>query len=92
MQILQSANGMTGSAIAENKAIGSTGGSNVLTNLVAFDPTDNDVLKITDIGFVQTTSGTQTASLDFAFNIADGDGDLLGVQHISAQLSTAFIV
>jgi hypothetical protein len=90
MQIMQSANGLTGDAFDFNKALGAAGGATGVKH--AFDPTDNDVLKIVDIGFVQTTSGTQTANLDFAFNIADGDLDLLGVQHITAQLSTGFIV
>jgi hypothetical protein len=53
---------------------------------------DNDVLKIVDIGFVQQTSGTIGANLDFAFNIVDGDGDLLGLQHIPVLVSDSFIV
>lgn len=87
---MQSANGTTGQAFDFNGLTGAANGATGVTH--AFDPTDNDVLKIVDIGFVQTTSGTQTANLDFNFNIADGDIDLLGVQHINAQLSTGFIV
>jgi hypothetical protein len=87
LQILQSANGLTGSAIDLNKAIGSGGGSTDAP-LVQFDPTDNDVLKITDIGFVQTTSGTQDAHLDFSFKLVDGDGDMTALQH----LFTNFVV
>ena len=56
-------------------------------NLTAWDPTDNDVLKIVDIGFIQTTSGFQDAALDFEFDVADADGDLMGVQHILAAIT-----
>nr|WP_087575419.1 DUF5801 repeats-in-toxin domain-containing protein [Sphingomonas sp. CDS-1] len=91
IQIMQSANGLTGNAINLNGAVGTNGGSNATGSLTAWDPTDNDVLKIVDIGFVQQTSGTIDANLDFAFNIADADLDLLGVQHINVQISEMFI-
>ena len=68
IQIMQSANGLTGNAINLNGATGANGGSNATTGLTAWDPTDNDVLKIVDIGFVQQTSGTIDAILDFAFD------------------------
>jgi hypothetical protein len=48
--------------------------------------TDNDVLKITDIGFIQTTSGQIGASLDFAVNIQDADGDATGIQHLAVDV------
>ena len=92
IQIMQSANGLTGQAIDLNGGVGANGGSNATSNLTAWDALDQDVLKIVDIGFIQTTSGTQTANLDFSFNIHDGDQDLLGVQHINALMSSAFIV
>src|SRR5262249_11339331 len=82
MQIMQSANGLTGNAINLNGATGAGGGSSATSNLTAWDPTDNDVLKITDIGFVQQTSGTIDGHLDFALNIQDGDGDTTGTQHL----------
>jgi hypothetical protein len=43
----------------------------------------NDVLKITDIGFITTTNVTQDAHLDFALQIVDGDGDTTATQHLS---------
>jgi hypothetical protein len=92
LQIMQSSNDLIGTGINLNRAIGAAGGSPVTGTQQSWGATDNDVLKITDIGFIQNTSGTQSASLDFAFNIADGDLDLLGVQHIAAQLSNGFIV
>ena len=66
VQIMQSANGLTGNAINLNGATGAGGDSNATSGLTAWDPTDNDVLKIVDIGFVQSTSGTIDALLDFA--------------------------
>lgn len=91
IQIMQSANGLTGNAINLIGAVGTNGGSSATSGLTAWDATDNDVLKIVDIGFVQQTSGTIDANLDFAFNIADADLDLLGVQHINVQISGDFI-
>ena len=67
VQIMQSANGLTGNAINLNGATGAGGDSNATSGLTAWDPTDNDVLKIVDIGFVQQTSGTIDALLDFSF-------------------------
>lgn len=82
VQIMQSANGLTGNAINLNGATGANGGSSATSNLTAWDPSDTDVLKIVDIGFVQQNSGTIGASLDFAFNIVDGDNDQTATQHI----------
>jgi hypothetical protein len=82
IQIMQSANGLTGQAIDLNGATGATGGSSATSGLTAWDVLDQDVLKIVDIGFIQQTSGTIGASLDFAFNIVDGDADQTATQHI----------
>ncbi|MBD9510882.1 hypothetical protein IB265_29360 [Ensifer sp. ENS10] len=87
VQIMQSANGLTGNAINLNGATGANGGSNATSSLTAFDPTDNDVLKIVDIGFVQNTSGTIPADLDFAFQVADADADQTATQHILVDVS-----
>jgi hypothetical protein len=92
IQIMQSSNGLTGQAINLNGATGSNGSSSATSSLTDWDPTDNDVLKIVDIGFIQQTSGTLDAALDFAFDIRDADLDLLGVQHISVGISNAYIV
>ncbi|WP_338834767.1 DUF5801 repeats-in-toxin domain-containing protein [Bradyrhizobium septentrionale] len=82
IQIMQSSNGLTGSAINLNGATGANGGSSATSNLTAWDPVDQDVLKIVDIGFVQQTSGTINANLDFSFAIADADGDATALQHL----------
>jgi hypothetical protein len=86
VQIMQSANGLTGNAIDLIGTTGAGGGSSATSGLTAWDPTDNDVLKIVDIGFVQQSGGTIGASLDFAFNIVDGDADQTATQHILVDI------
>lgn len=94
MQIMQSGNGLSGDAINLNRVTdnpntvaveGSSTGTASGTGggaLQTWEAADNDVLKITDIGFIQTTSGQIGANLDFAVNIQDADGDATGVQHL----------
>jgi len=89
---MQSANGLTGDAINLNGATGANGGSSATSNLTAWDPTDNDVLKIVDIGFVQQTSGTIDANLDFSFALADADFDPTAMQHLLVNVSNNWIV
>ncbi|WP_214472133.1 DUF5801 repeats-in-toxin domain-containing protein [Mesorhizobium sp. dw_380] len=81
VQIMQSGNGITGNAINLNTT-GSNGGASSTTTLVSFDGSDNDVLKITDIGFTSTVTTTPDANLDFAFQVADADADQTAIQHI----------
>ncbi|MBB4193535.1 hypothetical protein GGE45_003299 [Rhizobium aethiopicum] len=89
VQIMQSGNGITGDATAIDliRATGANGGSNATANLVNFDTTDNDVLKITDIGFTSTVTQTPDANLDFAFNVVDADGDQTAMQHILVDVA-----
>ncbi|ANK83998.1 MULTISPECIES: DUF5801 repeats-in-toxin domain-containing protein [unclassified Rhizobium] len=89
VQIMQSSNGISGptSAIDLNRTTGAGGGSNATTSLVNFDPTDNDVLKITDIGFTSTVTQTPDANLDFAFQVVDADGDQTAMQHILVDVT-----
>ncbi|ESY17487.1 hypothetical protein X750_23355 [Mesorhizobium sp. LNJC394B00] len=89
VQIMQSGNGITGNgtAIDLNRATGATGGSNATSSLVNFDGTDNDVLKIVDIAFSTTVTETPSASLDFAFQVADADGDMTDMQHILVDVA-----
>ena len=91
VQIMQSANGLTGTGIDLNGAVGSSGGS-TLANTQSFTAAsfgnEQDVLKIVDIGFIQTetTVTEQNAHLDFTFQIADGDNDLSGIQTIHLDI------
>ncbi|AJC77623.1 hypothetical protein IE4803_CH00363 [Rhizobium etli bv. phaseoli str. IE4803] len=89
VQIMQSGNGITGNntAIDLVRTTGAGGGSNATGGLVNFDATDNDVLKITDIGFTSTVSQTPDANLDFAFRVADADGDQTEIQHILVDVA-----
>ncbi|WP_064681414.1 DUF5801 repeats-in-toxin domain-containing protein [Rhizobium bangladeshense] len=88
-QIMQSGNGITGNntAIDLNRVTGAGGGSNATSSLVNFDATDNDVLKITDIGFTSTVTQTPDANLDFAFQVVDADGDQTEMQHILVDVA-----
>jgi hypothetical protein len=92
IQIMQSANGLTGNAINLNGATGAGGGSSATSSLTAWDTADQDVLKIVDIAFVQQTSGTIDANLDFAFALVDADGDPTATQHLLVNVSNDFIV
>ncbi|MDX8511521.1 DUF5801 repeats-in-toxin domain-containing protein [Mesorhizobium captivum] len=87
VQIMQSSNGIGGQAINLTGATGAGGGSNATGGLVAFDAVDNDVLKITDIGFTSTVSETPNANLDFSFQVADADGDTTDFQHILVDIA-----
>ncbi|PDT17129.1 hypothetical protein CO670_10400, partial [Rhizobium sp. J15] len=88
-QIMQSGNGITGNntAIDLVRTTGAGGGSNATSGLVNFDGTDNDVLKITDIGFTSTVTETPNANLDFAFQVADADADQTAMQHILVDVA-----
>ena len=89
VQIMQSGNGITGNntAIDLVRTTGANGGSNATAGLVNFDGADNDVLKITDIGFTSTVSQTPDANLDFAFQVVDADGDQTVMQHILVDVA-----
>ncbi|MDF3218151.1 hypothetical protein EN962_22615 [Mesorhizobium sp. M7A.F.Ca.CA.001.09.2.1] len=89
-QIMQSGNGLTGpdtvpggvfvetpTAINLQKGVGTNGGSTTFA-LQNWDPTDNDVLKITDIAFTATQTVTPDAHLAFDVVIHDADGDVTG--------------
>jgi hypothetical protein len=89
VQIMQGPNGLTGSGINLNRAVGDLGGSSTTIGLQPFAGNTNDVLKIVDIGFLQTASGTQGAHLDFALQIRDADGDLTTTRHLFVDFLSA---
>ncbi len=87
-QLLVSTEGVTGTAINLNALTGAGGGS---TTLQEFSGTageanpeaatfDNDVIKISDIGFVTLNSGQLDASLQFSLAVQDADGDATATQ------------
>ena len=89
LQIMQSGNNLTGTGINLNGATGENGGS---SGTQAFEATDNDVLKIVDIGFVTSDTGAQDADLDFAFRIADFEGDTTAEQHLDVHVEADGII
>ncbi|MFA7588614.1 MAG: hypothetical protein WCY11_20915, partial [Novosphingobium sp.] len=72
-QLINSAQGVSGTGINLNAAIGGSGGSSAAQ---AFSVIDNtSPLKITNIGFNVPTTTAQTADLTFTATIQDGDND-----------------
>ncbi|MGE5501290.1 MAG: hypothetical protein ACM3W4_05125, partial [Ignavibacteriales bacterium] len=73
-QVLSSTDGISGSGIDLNRAVGPSGGSSG-TESFATSSNDTDVLKITDIGFVATTTTTEALHLQLDVTVTDHDGD-----------------
>ncbi len=94
-QLLTSTEAVTGFGINLNRNVGSLGASSLAAAaLLAFDAnpgagaptTDNDVIKIVDIGLVTTQSNTQNANLDFGFSLVDADGDTTSPQVLEVAI------
>jgi hypothetical protein len=92
-QIAGSDEGITGTAINLNSAIGAAGDS-ITGNAFDTDPlgfqsdTDDGPFKISSIGFLTTQTTPQNAQLDFNVTVTDGDGDSI-TQAISATVTAA---
>jgi hypothetical protein len=84
-QLLVSTEGVTGTAINLNAATGSSGGSTT-TQDFGVTTTDNDVIKISDIGFVTANSGTLNTNLNFNVSVVDADGDATGTQTLDVSI------
>lgn len=82
-QVLTSSEGITGTAINFNGAIGTAGAS---SGTQAWDAADNDVVKISDIGFVTTTVAQQNADLNFQYTVTDADGDSTSTQSLDVHI------
>ncbi|WP_028629719.1 retention module-containing protein [Metapseudomonas resinovorans] len=94
-QILTSVEDITtSSAIDFNSALGGGGASNV-ANGTSFgsSATDNDVLKVSDIGFITAESNTLDTELDFQVGIKDADGDSTSTQslHVTMEAGSTFV-
>ncbi|MDH4565962.1 type I secretion C-terminal target domain-containing protein, partial [Pseudomonas sp. BN414] len=94
-QILTSVEGIaSSSAVNFNSTIGSGGASDV-SDRVSFtsSATDNDVLKVSDVGFITGETSTLDASLNFQVGIRDADGDTASSQVLQVNLesSTTFV-
>ena len=87
-QVISTTENLTGNAYALNGATGATGGASDLTSVVSLGGAtlDQDVIKITDIGFVTTATTSQVGDLNFTFAVRDGDGDRTASQTLNAML------
>jgi len=84
-QVLVSTEGITGSGIDLNGATGDSGGSSGTESFSAAT-VDNDVIKISDIGFVTSESTTEDADLQFNFSNIDSDGDTTAGQILNVHI------
>ncbi|MCY1417178.1 hypothetical protein D9M71_327050 [compost metagenome] len=94
-QILTSVEGITtSSAINFNSAMGN-GGASDISNGSSFgsSATDNDVLKVSDVGFITAESNTLDTELDFQVGIKDADGDASATQvlHVTMEAGSTFV-
>jgi hypothetical protein len=77
-QILSSVSGVSGSGIDLNKVPGAAGASSQTRVAFTAADTDQDVLKVSDIGFLR--SNDQTVRLTFNVTVTDSDGDSVSTQ------------
>ncbi|GER17484.1 DUF5801 repeats-in-toxin domain-containing protein [Variovorax boronicumulans] len=99
-QLLVSTEGVTGTAINLNALTGAGGNSTTLQEFSGTPGTanpeaatsDNDVIKISDIGFVTLNSGQLDANLQFSLAVKDADGDATATQVLDVGIvgGTAF--
>jgi len=92
-QIAGSDEGVTGTAINLNSAIGAAGdsitGGAFDTDPLGFQSDTNDgPFKISSIGFLTTQTTPQNAHLDFNVTVTDGDGDSI-TQALAVDVTTA---
>jgi hypothetical protein len=85
VQLLVSTEGVTGTAINLNPATG-TGGASTTTQAFGPATTDNDVIKVSDIGFVTANSGTLNSNLSFELALVDADGDSTAPQTLDVGI------
>ncbi|MDX8496406.1 DUF5801 repeats-in-toxin domain-containing protein, partial [Mesorhizobium sp. VK22B] len=83
-QITPTDEGITGTAINLNGAIGAGGASTTFQNLSS---DSNDLgFKISDIGLVSTTTTAQNADLTFNVTVKDADGDTSTAQQLDVHV------
>lgn len=93
-QLLVSTEGVTGTAINLNHVTGSSGASTTFQEFQGTPgtanpeaaTTDNDVIKISDIGFVTANSATLNTNLKFDVSVVDADGDATGSQTLGVSI------
>ncbi|MGH8846940.1 MAG: M10 family metallopeptidase C-terminal domain-containing protein, partial [Polaromonas sp.] len=82
-QVLVSTEGIAGSGINLNSATGADGGSSG-TQAFGASTTDNDVIKISDMGFLTTV--TPNTNLSFSAAVVDADGDVTATQTLDVTI------
>jgi hypothetical protein len=87
-QVITSTEGLSGSGINFNGALG-TGATGESTGSEAFSAAtvDQDVVKISDIGLITTTTTTQAADLQFNVSNVDADGDTTASTTLDVQIT-----
>ena len=83
-EIVNTADGITGTGINLNPNVGASGGSSTIEAIE--NVVDTSPLKITNIGFLTQTTTAQSAQLTFNVTIQDGDGDTV-TQSVTASVS-----
>ena len=85
-QVLVSTEGINGTGINFNTATGAAGGSSASQSFGSAT-TDNDVIKISDIGIVTQSSTTPNADLHIDLAVLDADTDASATQTIDIYLT-----
>ncbi|WP_184681658.1 DUF5801 repeats-in-toxin domain-containing protein, partial [Pseudomonas fluvialis] len=94
-QLLVSTEDVKGSGINLVRGTGASGASTVLSALLGFeantsgpeaDTTDQDVIKVVDIGLLSPQTSALDANLTFDFNLIDSDGDVTSSQLLNVAI------
>jgi hypothetical protein len=86
-QITATDEGISGPAINFNGVTGTLGASVAGQNLS--NDSDDTGFKVSDIGFLTTTTTIQNAALNFTFQLKDSEGDLSATQVLTANVVNA---
>jgi hypothetical protein len=86
-QVLVSSRNITGTGIDLNSTSANGGASTGTQPLETGETGSGEPVKISDIGFVSVTTGTQTTNLNFALTtVADADGDPASIQNLNVSI------
>ncbi|MGL4315812.1 MAG: beta strand repeat-containing protein, partial [Pseudomonas sp.] len=92
-QILTSVEDITTSAALNfNSTIGDSGATNTGSTISFSGQTDNDVVKVSDIGLITTETNTVDTELDFQVGVKDADNDATSSTnlHVTIEAGTTF--
>jgi hypothetical protein len=86
-QVLSSTDTLTDTTAINFNGTTGAGGASTGTEAFGGSTVDTDVLKISDIGFISTTTTTQSADLQFQVSNVDADGDTTSTQTLDVQVA-----